>query len=309
MTKRQSLQICVVDDDGVFSAVKEHKSIKAVVWSSIWVCCIMMLGYKKRNDESENPWDTGYPSGFIFDTGKVENINRAALNFQTFEGEYEEDVNNPTNNRGLSFLNPTLSNPGAYDAHIRTFSLTQSDGMECEFAEEPPLLEELGINPSRIFEKSLAVLNPFHSNGQLDMNLLYEADLAGPVALCIVLGTCLLLAGAKAHFGYVYGLVTISCIAMYFLLKFMATEDIMSLGFIASVLGYCFIPIVLLSILGVFLSLYSSLGFVCAMLAVIWSSLSASKLFVSISGDTHQRLLIAYPCALLYGTFALIIVF
>ncbi|KDR21473.1 CCR4-NOT transcription complex subunit 6-like-B [Zootermopsis nevadensis] len=173
--------------------------------------------------------------------------------------------------------------------------------MECEFAEEPPLLEELGINPNRIFEKSLAVLNPFHSNGHFDINLLYETDLAGPAALCIILGTCLLLTGGKANFGYVYGLVIVSCIAMYILLTLMTAEGILPFGSVASVLGYCLLPVVLLSFLGVISSLYSSLGFMCAVLAVMWSSLSASKLFASMSGDAQQRLLIAYPCALLYG--------
>jgi hypothetical protein len=267
----------------------------------------MMSGYKKRNNECEISLDNAYPNDF--DTNKVGNINIGTLNFQTFEGMYDEDVNNPTNKPGVSYLNPAVSNQIAYDAYTRSFSLTQSDGMECEFAEEPPLLEELGINPNRIFEKSLTVLNPFHSNGRFDANLLYETDLAGPAALCIILGTCLLLTGGKAHFGYVYGLVTISCIAMFILLTLMTTEGIMPLGSVASVLGYCLLPVVLLSILGVFLSLYSSLGFMCAVLAVMWSSLSASKLFVSMSGDTQQRLLIAYPCVLLYGTFALIIVF
>lgn len=264
----------------------------------------MMFGHKKRSDNSSVSWDQAYRSDF--DTNEV---NMETLNFVTLEGMYEEDVSNTTNNSYMSNLNPGVSNQGAYDAHTRSFSLTQPEDMECEFAEEPPLLEELGINPNRIFEKSLAVLNPFHSNGHFDINLLYETDLAGPAALCIILGTCLLLTGGKANFGYVYGLVIVSCIAMYILLTLMTAEGILPFGSVASVLGYCLLPVVLLSFLGVISSLYSSLGFMCAVLAVMWSSLSASKLFASMSGDAQQRLLIAYPCALLYGTFALIIVF
>ena len=262
-----------------------------------------------KNDEFELSWHASYPADFPIDTNKVENVNSATLNFQTLEGMYEEDINNPTNEPGVSYLGPVVSSEGSCDAYTRTFSSAYSDGTQYDFEEEPPLLEELGISPTRIFEKSLAVLNPFRTGRTFDVNLLYETDFAGPAALCVLLGSCLLLAGGKVPFGYVYGLVMMSCLAMYVLLTLMTTERSVSLGSVASVLGYCLLPIVILSALGVFLPLYSSLGFVCAVLAVMWSSLAASKLFVMMLGDTQQRPLIAYPCTLLYGTFALIVVF
>ena len=268
-----------------------------------------MSGYVQKNDEFELSWNATYPAGVSFDTNKVENMNSATLNFQTFQGMYEENINNPTNKPGSSYLGPVVSSEGSCDAYTRTFSSAQSGGMQCDFEEEPPLLEELGISPTRIFEKSLAVLNPFRTGRTFDVNLLYETDFAGPAALCILLGSCLLLAGGKVPFGSVYGLVVMSCFAMYVLLTLMTTEGSVTLGSVASVLGYCLLPIVILSVFGVFLPLYSPPGFVCAVLAVMWSSLSASKLFVMMLGDTEQRPLIAYPCTLLYGTFALIIVF
>ena len=46
-----------------------------------------------------------------------------------------------------------------------------------------------------------------------------------------------------------------------------------------------------------------------ALLAVAWCSLSASNLFVTAFDMEHQQLLVAYPCSLLYGLFALITVF
>jgi len=268
-----------------------------------------MSGYVHKNDEFELSWHATYPADFRFDTNKVENVNSATLSFQTFHGMYEENINNPTNEPGLSYLGPVVSSEGSCDAYTRTFSSAQSDGTQRDFEEEPPLLEELGISPTRIFEKSVAVLNPFRTGRTFDVNMLYETDFAGPAALCILLGSCLLLTGGKVPFGYVYGLVMMSCLAMYVLLTLMTTKGSVTLGSVASVLGYCLLPIVILSAFGVFLPLYSSLGFVCAVLAVMWSSLAASKLFVMMLGDTQQRPLIAYPCTLLYGTFALIIVF
>lgn len=46
-----------------------------------------------------------------------------------------------------------------------------------------------------------------------------------------------------------------------------------------------------------------------ASLAVLWCSQSAAKLFVTALGMQRQQLLVAYPCALLYGLFALLAVF
>ena len=44
-------------------------------------------------------------------------------------------------------------------------------------------------------------------------------------------------------------------------------------------------------------------------LAILWCSLSASKLFVTALTMDHQQPLVAYPCALLYGVFALLTIF
>jgi hypothetical protein len=276
--------------------IKELQYIVIVVWC----LSVMMAGYQQKNDEFKISWYSVCPSD-EFDTSKMGNVN-SGTSFETLEGVYGEM------NPGLSHLDPAVSSEGPYDAHTCPSS-AQYYGTQFEIEEEPPLLEELGINPDRIFEKSVAVLNPFHSDVPFNVNILDEADLAGPVALCILLGACLMLAGSKAHFGYVYGVVMISCIAMYILLTLMTTKGNITFASIASVLGYCLLPVVVLSVLGIFLPLYSPLGLVCAALAVMWSSLSASKLFVMMSGDRQQRPLLAYPCALLYGTFALVIVF
>lgn len=50
-------------------------------------------------------------------------------------------------------------------------------------------------------------------------------------------------------------------------------------------------------------------GLVVAGAAVLWCSFSASKLFVIAMTMDSQRLLVAYPCTLLYGVFALLAIF
>ncbi|KAI4480786.1 hypothetical protein M0804_009883 [Polistes exclamans] len=157
---------------------------------------------------------------------------------------------------------------------------------------EPPLLEELGIDPDRIVQKTLAVLNPFHRRGQIDdaNYLLQDSDLAGPVTFCLALAAFLLLAGSKAHFGYVYGLATISCLMMYILLTLMSSTNNITLLSVASVLGYCLLPVVVLSAFSIFTTLRGTVGLVFAALAVAWATLSASRLLSTMSGENNQRL-------------------
>jgi hypothetical protein len=64
--------------------------------------------------------------------------------------------------------------------------------MEDDYDNEPPLLEELGINWEHIFEKTKAVVNPTQ---KLNEHILDDADLAGPILFCLVLGSLLLLSG------------------------------------------------------------------------------------------------------------------
>ncbi|CAH1373945.1 hypothetical protein MTP99_015316 [Tenebrio molitor] len=180
-----------------------------------------------------------------------------------------------------------------------------------DFEEEPPLLEELEIYPDRIVQKMMAVLNPFRSHGLTDDAdyLNKDPDLAGPIFFYLVLAVCLFLSGNKAHFGYIYGISVVSCTMMYCLLTLMTAHNVFKLTTVASVLGYSLIPIVALSAFGVFLSLKGLAGAILAIMSVIWSSVSASRLFVAISGDKEQQPLIAYPCALVSAVYVLLVIF
>lgn len=172
------------------------------------------------------------------------------------------------------------------------------------FEDEPPLLEELGINFDHIWQKTLTVLHPLKvANGSI-MN---ETDLAGPMVFCLAFGATLLLAG-KIQFGYVYGISAIGCLGMFCLLNLMSMTGV-SFGCVASVLGYCLLPMILLSSFAVIFSLQGMAGIILTAAIIGWCSFSASKIFISALAMEGQQLLVAYPCALLYGVFALISVF
>ena len=57
-----------------------------------------------------------------------------------------------------------------------------------------PLLQELEIYPDHIREKTLEVLNPARP---IKDEYLQDADLAGPLVFCLVLGVCLLFVRSK----------------------------------------------------------------------------------------------------------------
>jgi len=58
----------------------------------------------------------------------------------------------------------------------------------------------------------------------------------------------------KVHFGYIYGIGVVGCLAMYALLNLMSLAGV-SVSCTVSVLGYCLLPMVLLSVFSVVVSL------------------------------------------------------
>jgi hypothetical protein len=61
--------------------------------------------------------------------------------------------------------------------------------------DDTPLLQELEIYPEHIREKTLEVLNPVRP---IKDEYLQDADLAGPLLFCLVLGVCLLFVSAQS---------------------------------------------------------------------------------------------------------------
>ncbi|KAG5265492.1 hypothetical protein AALO_G00243090 [Alosa alosa] len=153
------------------------------------------------------------------------------------------------------------------------------------YEEEPPLLEELGINFEHIWQKTLTVLNPVMP---ADGSIMNETDLTGPVLFCIALGATLLMAYGKD------GISAVGCVGMYSLLNLMSD---------CTASKWATAPSSQIN------SLQGLLGMFLAVLVIGWCSHSAAKIFSTTLGLTGQQLLVAYPCALLYGVFALLSVF
>ena len=134
-----------------------------------------------------------------------------------------------------------------------------------------------------------------------------DTDLAGPLVFCLLYGGFLLLSG-KIHFGYIYGVALLGCLSVYIILNLMSERGLDG-SRTASVLGYCLLPLVLLSGLSSLLALQGPIGYSLTIFSVIWCTLSASTIFVTVLGMKEQRILVAYPVGLLYACFALMAVF
>lgn len=203
---------------------------------------------------------------------------------------------------------------------------------------EPPLLQELGIKFPHIRSKTLAVLNPFR---RIDQHLMDDSDLGGPLIFVLLFGTCLRLSGS-IHFGYVYGLGLFGSISLHTILSLMAPSDTApnadypavptypgqptadgshgmggggslsgTLTFLrsTSVLGYCLLPLVLTSLVGIVMPMHTTLGIALTTAAIIWCTYSASGIFCAITRMRAMRLLVAYPLALFYVGFGIMGVF
>eukprot|EP01135_Chromosphaera_perkinsii_P006437 Nk52_evm1s502 gene=Nk52_evmTU1s502 len=175
---------------------------------------------------------------------------------------------------------------------------------EYSFEDEPPLLEELGINFDQIKNRTWSVLHPLTTPNS---NLMEDCDLAAPFLFAIAFGGFSLLSG-KVHFNYVYGVGLVGCMAIWAILNFMNERGI-NLTVCVSILGYCLLPVVILSSVAVLLNLKGILGLIIVLFFISWSTYSSSKIFVTCLGMRDQQFLVAYPCLLLYGMFALLAVF
>ncbi|KAI1826776.1 hypothetical protein F4861DRAFT_45775 [Xylaria intraflava] len=207
---------------------------------------------------------------------------------------------------------------------------------------EPPLLEELGVNWGHIQMKTFAVLNPF---ARIDQHIMDDSDLAGPILFFLLFGTFLLLSG-KVHFGYIYGLALMGSIALHTILSLMSPDGPTSpspshmasayapdpaypdhssagghddakghlsstLTFTrsASVLGYCLLPLVLVSMVGIVMPMDGPFGYILTSAAIMWCTTSASGLFCAVGRMRQMRILVAYPLALFYVGFGIMSIF
>jgi protein YIPF5/7 len=170
-----------------------------------------------------------------------------------------------------------------------------------------------------------------------------DSDLAGPMLFFVMFGFFLLFSG-KLHFGYIYGLALMGSVALHTILSLMtpdgpssprpshATPQYSSSGYpgdssahgddgkgqlsstltftrSASVLGYCLLPLVMTSLVGIVIPMDTTIGYILTSAAIVWCTASSSGMFCAVGRMRHMRGLVAYPLGLFYVGFGLMSIF
>jgi uncharacterized membrane protein YiaA len=181
------------------------------------------------------------------------------------------------------------------------------------------------------------VLNPF---AQIDQHLMDDSDLYGAILYIVLYGTFLLLSG-KVFYGYIYGVAVFGTVALHLILSLMSPaldhpnsaadptaydphhkpSSSSASGFVghfsatltfprsASVLGYCFLPLVLTSLIGILIPMDTLFGYLLTTAAVGWCTFSSSGMFCAVARMRGMRGLVAYPLALFYVVFGIMGIF
>ena len=131
----------------------------------------------------------------------------------------------------------------------------------------------------------------------------------GPLLFGVLMGSLHLMRG-RVHFGYILGWTTLATLAMYWLLNQLGAHgEGIELYRCGSIIGYCMLPMCLLAALAPFLPG----GFVTAVVAgvlVLWCAGKATMQFMrSLPHSEGKRLVVAYPCVVLYTLYALLSVY
>jgi len=172
------------------------------------------------------------------------------------------------------------------------------------FEEEAPLLEELGVDLGGIVQRALGVFTLRVKGDPLE-----ESDLGGPVIAVVALGILHLLTG-KVHFGILLGWGIVNSLALFFLVNMLTyPSGVISVHMACSVVGYGLVPQVALAALALVLPKTLLLG--AAAVTVLWSSHTATNFVAARLKAQHisfgeQKLLIMFPCLLIYSLFSLL---
>ena len=193
--------------------------------------------------------------------------------------------------------------------------------------------------------QTLTVLNPL---ARIDQHIMDDSDLAGPILFFLLFGTFLLFSG-KVHFGYIYGLALLGSTSLHVILSLMSPplsssssseapphsissssnvgrppsssshdhsgiksshfSSTLTFARSASVLGYCLLPLVLTSLVGIGVPMDTIFGYLLTTAAIVWCTFSSSAMFCAVGRMSGMRGLVAYPLGLFYVGFGIMAIF
>ena len=236
-----------------------------------------------------------------------------------------------TRTKSFGNVQNTTSSSGAASSGNRGFrgKVSWSGG----FPDEPPLLEELGVDFAQIARRAKSAMNPLPMRKKHTRETSKDDDLAGPFVVFGLIATLHALQG-KAHYGYILGWSAIASGLTCWLLNQLTAQnnndagENLSLSRTASVIGYNATSILFLSVVKAFVhsegssngsksssgggsfsgttNSFGILAFACV--CILQASSKSSGLFLHGMGQCGEgkRLVVFYPMVLLYSLYALL---
>ena len=235
-----------------------------------------------------------------------------------------------TRTKSFGSVQNTTSSSGAASSGNRGFrgKVSWSGG----FPDEPPLLEELGVDFAQIARRAKSAMNPLPSRKKHTRETSKDDDLAGPLVVFGLIATLHALQG-KGHYGYILGWSAIASGLTCWLLNQLTAQnnndagENLSLSRTASVIGYNATSILFLSVVKAFVhsegsngsksssgggslsgttNSFGILAFACV--CILQASSKSSGLFLHGMGQCGEgkRLVVFYPMVLLYSLYALL---
>jgi hypothetical protein len=223
-------------------------------------------------------------------------------------------ANQPTNQRYDTYDTHDTYASGQNNAQ---YGLKNNTGRDDD--DDQPLLEELGIDLPAILHRIKAILTFRYSSADAT-----SLDLGGPIIFMSIFAVCHLLVG-KLHFGYILGWMVMGSVLLWFILSSIAAGGSeegyerygdgqgddghrLDLYSCCSIVGYSLLPLVLHAGLSLLFPRRSMATYIVAVMAVGWATAAAAQLFMmrGQEGLKGKKLVVAYPCALMYTAFALL---
>ncbi|KAK8649417.1 hypothetical protein V6N13_130146 [Hibiscus sabdariffa] len=213
----------------------------------------------------------------------------------------------PSSSSALPFMSFDMGSAASASGSLGGAISASAASGSASFEDEEPLLDELGIHPDQIWHKAKSILNPLRVNPTVHR----DADLSGPIFLYLSLCLFQLLAG-KIQFGVILGWIVVSSIFLYIVFNMLAGRNgNLDLHRYTSVVGYCMLPVVILSAASLFIPQGTSVArYSVAGVFVVWATRACTNLMVALAdGGEEHRGLIAYACFLIYTLFSLLVIF
>lgn len=162
------------------------------------------------------------------------------------------------------------------------------------------LLAELEIEPDKIKNKFIAIMT---YRGLNNMEIALYHDMAGPLLVIFLFGLSFLFKG-RMEFGNIYGFSLTGCIGLFCIINLLSKPgQYAELYSCISILGYSLLPFCFLAVMSIFIDMNNVVGYSACAFFVLWSTMTATKMFEYTLDMEDKKYLIAYPIVLFYGIF------